>query len=122
LKVGPQTTVFTGPRRKDGTIDYVAAWNKRQSQGVTAKNNGFVDIANTMMGPPERDEVDRPLGTTSQSSPGPFAEAIKALSAAENQSAAKRRKKLYARLGVAPPGKSGPYFVGWLDFASQQGL
>lgn len=33
--------VFTEPRRPDGTIDYIAALNKKYSEGVTQDNNAF---------------------------------------------------------------------------------
>jgi hypothetical protein len=36
------TTAITEPVRDDGSVDYVAAINKRFSQGVTPQNNGFV--------------------------------------------------------------------------------
>jgi hypothetical protein len=40
--VSPETTVITQPLRPDGSVDYVAAINERQSEGVTPENNGFV--------------------------------------------------------------------------------
>jgi hypothetical protein len=40
--VSPETTVITKPLRPDGSVDYVAAINERQSEGVTPENNGFV--------------------------------------------------------------------------------
>jgi hypothetical protein len=40
--ISKETTYVNGPLRKDGTIDYVAALNKRLSQGVTPDNNANV--------------------------------------------------------------------------------
>jgi hypothetical protein len=37
-----ETTYVTGPVRKDGTIDYVAATNLRLSKGVTKENNAAI--------------------------------------------------------------------------------
>ena len=48
IKPGPDTTVFTGPVRPDGTIDYLAALNQKYSKDVTPANNAFVAIANMM--------------------------------------------------------------------------
>ena len=42
--VGKDTTYVTGPRDKDGYIDYSAALNKRLGQGVTPANNAVVLI------------------------------------------------------------------------------
>ena len=40
--VSRETTFITGPLRKDGTVDYLAALNQRYSQGVTPDNNAAV--------------------------------------------------------------------------------
>jgi hypothetical protein len=40
--IGKDTTYVTGPRDKDGYIDYVAALNKRLRRGVTPQNNANV--------------------------------------------------------------------------------
>jgi membrane protease YdiL (CAAX protease family) len=40
--VSRETTYITGPLRKDGSVDYVAALNQRTSQGVTPENNAAV--------------------------------------------------------------------------------
>ncbi|MEX2673536.1 MAG: hypothetical protein WD294_15670 [Phycisphaeraceae bacterium] len=45
LEIGPETTVFEGPLREDGTVDYVAALNDLASEGVTPENNAYVVIA-----------------------------------------------------------------------------
>jgi len=37
--VGPDTTYFTSPLRADGSVDYAAALNDRDSQGVETANN-----------------------------------------------------------------------------------
>ena len=44
LEPGPDTTVYEGPLRADGTVDYVAAINEAMSKGVTAENNAFVAL------------------------------------------------------------------------------
>jgi hypothetical protein len=40
--ISKETTYVTGPLRKDGTIDYATALNKRLSEGVTPENNANV--------------------------------------------------------------------------------
>jgi peroxiredoxin len=40
--IGKETTVVTGPKDKDGYIDYVAALNEKLRQGVTPENNANV--------------------------------------------------------------------------------
>jgi hypothetical protein len=42
--VSKETTYFTGPLRKDGGVDYVAALNRRCSKGVTPENNAAVAL------------------------------------------------------------------------------
>lgn len=44
LAPGPDTTVFDGPLRTDGTVDYIAALNNAMSEGVTLENNAFVEL------------------------------------------------------------------------------
>jgi hypothetical protein len=44
LEPGPDTTVFDGPLRADGTVDYIAALNNKMSEGVTADTNAFVEL------------------------------------------------------------------------------
>ena len=40
--ISEETTYITGPLRKDGSVDYVAALNQLSSQGVTPENNAAV--------------------------------------------------------------------------------
>jgi hypothetical protein len=40
--VSRETTFITGPLRKDGSVDYLAALNERYSRGVTPENNAAV--------------------------------------------------------------------------------
>jgi hypothetical protein len=42
VTVSKETTFITGPLRKDGTVDYLAAIDHRYSQGVTPENNAAV--------------------------------------------------------------------------------
>ena len=42
ITVSKETTYVSGPLRKDGTVDYVAALNARASRGVTVANNAAV--------------------------------------------------------------------------------
>jgi len=42
--ISKETTYVTGPVRKDGTIDYVAATNLRLSKGVTKENNAAIPL------------------------------------------------------------------------------
>lgn len=38
------TAFITGPRYRDGSVDYIAAYNKMVGQGVTAKNNAAIGL------------------------------------------------------------------------------
>jgi hypothetical protein len=42
VTISKETTYITGPLRKDGYVDYVAAFNERCSQGVMPENNASV--------------------------------------------------------------------------------
>jgi hypothetical protein len=42
VTISNETTVLTGPLRKDGYVDYVAALNQEASEGVTPENNAAV--------------------------------------------------------------------------------
>lgn len=42
IAIGPETTYLTGPLTDDGYVDYIAAINERQSEGVTPENNAVV--------------------------------------------------------------------------------
>ncbi len=64
--ISKETTYLTGPLRKDGSVDYVAALNERYSRGVTPENNAAVPFWKAV-GPKEiwpeyRDKYFRMLG------------------------------------------------------------
>lgn len=44
IRISKETTRISGPLRKDGNVDYLAAINKEGSQGVTPANNAAVPI------------------------------------------------------------------------------
>ena len=44
IKISRETTCLTGPLRKDGRVDYLAALNTRYGKGVTPQNNAVVGI------------------------------------------------------------------------------
>ena len=44
IKIGYDTTRLTGPLKADGTVDYVAALNRKYGRGVTPANNAAVAI------------------------------------------------------------------------------
>jgi hypothetical protein len=44
ITVSKETTYFTGPLQADGSVDYVAAFNRRCSEGVTPENNAAVAL------------------------------------------------------------------------------
>ncbi len=48
LEIGPDTTVYKGPLREDGTVDYAAALNHELSEGVTNENNAYVALLDIM--------------------------------------------------------------------------
>lgn len=45
LKIGKDTTYFTGPVTEDGIIDYVAALNKHYGEGIAQDDNAFALLA-----------------------------------------------------------------------------
>jgi hypothetical protein len=66
VTVSPETTRITGPLRANGSVDYLAAINKKSSQGVTPENNAAVLIWQALGPAPQdaatRDEFFRELG------------------------------------------------------------
>ncbi len=42
--ISRETTFLTGPLRKDGSVDYLAALNERCSKGVTPENNAAIPL------------------------------------------------------------------------------
>lgn len=49
LKIGKDTTYFTGPLTEDGVIDYVAALNKSYGKDVKRDDNAFVLLAQLLL-------------------------------------------------------------------------
>jgi hypothetical protein len=66
ITISKETTYITGPLRKDGYVDYVAALNEHFSKGVTPENNAAVPFLQAMgpadIAPKHRDEYCRMLG------------------------------------------------------------
>lgn len=48
IKIGVDTTRLTGPLKADGTVDYVAALNRKYGKGVTPENNAAVAIVEAL--------------------------------------------------------------------------
>src|SRR6188474_1129382 len=48
-----ETTYFSGPLRRDGTVDYVAAMNEQLGRGVTKENSAAVPFLEAVMSGPE---------------------------------------------------------------------
>ncbi len=46
--VSPETTVISGPRRPDGTMDYAGYLDRKYSEGVTRENNAAVLLAEAL--------------------------------------------------------------------------
>jgi hypothetical protein len=65
ITISKQTTYITGPLRKDGYVNYVAALNRHLRLGVTPENNAAVPLLKAMgpgdIGPKYRDEYYRLL-------------------------------------------------------------
>ena len=59
LKIGKDTTFFTGPVNDDGTIDYVAALNQHYGEGVKNKENAFALMMQLLPQWQDEDEVDQ---------------------------------------------------------------
>jgi hypothetical protein len=68
VTISKETTYITEPLRPDGYPDYIAALNKRASQGVTPENNAAVllwkAVGPRMLGPDEREKFFAMLGIT----------------------------------------------------------
>lgn len=67
ITISKETTYITGPLRKDGYVDYVAALNERFRAGVTPENNAALPFLKAMWpgginNPKHRDEYYRMLG------------------------------------------------------------
>ena len=66
VTISKETTYITEPLRPDGYPDYVAALNRRQSDGVTPENNAVVPFFRAMgpgmVGQKYRDQYCRMLG------------------------------------------------------------
>jgi hypothetical protein len=58
VTISKETTYVTGPLRKDGYVDYIAALNQRHAQGVTPENNAAI-LFWKAMGPGEIDTRTR---------------------------------------------------------------
>ncbi|MFP6602605.1 MAG: hypothetical protein VB862_08765 [Pirellulaceae bacterium] len=86
--VSKETTYVTGPLRKDGTVDYVAALNAAFSRAVTVENNAAV-LLSQAVGPNE----------------------IEAWENMPSNLVAEIRTEYFKRLGIAPLPLQGNYFV-----------
>ncbi len=68
IRVSKETTRISGPLKKNGNVDYLAAINKEKSRGVTAANNAGVPIWQAFgrqeLVPELVDEFFRRLGMT----------------------------------------------------------
>lgn len=67
--ISKETTYVTGPVRKDGTIDYVAAINERLSAGITKENNAAIPMLEALTQiaqeqGPHYEKVRKQLGMT----------------------------------------------------------
>jgi hypothetical protein len=67
ITISKETTWITGPLRKDGYVDYIAALNERCRQGVTVESNSAVPFLRAMwpaeiIDPKHREECCRTLG------------------------------------------------------------
>jgi hypothetical protein len=76
VTISKQTTLITAPLRKDGYVNYVAAMNRRLSEGVTPENNAAVPFLKAM-GPGEigekyRDEYFQLLGISPLAEKGDY--------------------------------------------------
>ncbi len=68
IRVSKETTRISGPLKKNGNVDYLAAINKEKSRGVTSANNAGVPIWQAFgrqeLVPELVDEFFRRLGMT----------------------------------------------------------
>src|SRR4051794_36924075 len=48
-----ETTYFSGPVRRDGTVDYVAAMNEQMGGGVTKANNAAIPFLEAVTAGPD---------------------------------------------------------------------
>ena len=80
--ISRETTFLTGPLRKDGTVDYVAALNHRYAQGVTPENNAVIPLVQAFgldYGDKQfREQFFKMLGIAPLPEKGPYLEAFEA--------------------------------------------
>lgn len=90
VTVSEETTHIVRPLDEEGYVDYVAALNQRNREGVTPENNAVVLLWQAL-GPTEI--------------PGSYGE--------------EGRRELFRELGVSPPPEEGEYFVSLEDYSRE---
>jgi hypothetical protein len=89
--ISKETTCFTEPLRPDGGVDYVAAFNRRYSKGITPENNAAVALWQAV-GPGDDPGNIEP----------------------------KDRKRFFELLGIPALPEKGDYLVGFWDLPEYQ--
>jgi hypothetical protein len=90
ISISKETTWITGPLRKDGYVNYIAALNELASKGVTPENNASVLLWQAV-GPKGPQELDPEYSA-----------------------------ELFKLLGIATPPQQGDYFVSFDAFVRPQ--
>jgi hypothetical protein len=136
VTVSKETTFITGPLRKDGTVDYVAALNERSSRGVTPENNAVVlllkAVARAEIDSKSRERFFKMLGIAPLPEKGSYLESYDAYFERKNPGAtapkegqgpdlSKKRWDESYRIGERPWSKSEfPVAAAWLEENQKQ--
>ena len=125
IKISKETTYLTKPLTKDGYIDYVAALNNQQREGVTVENNAAV-VFRRALGPAEilesiRAEYFKLLGIAPLPEEGDYFVGLGKFleSGANNKPNPEKTIKLYDLLhdfmGSSWKAQDEPELAAWLD-------
>jgi hypothetical protein len=71
IRISKETTVYTGPLKPDGYVDYIAATNMRRRVGVTKENNGAYDFVR-IIDPDDQWHFHKELGIEKSDLPPSF--------------------------------------------------
>jgi hypothetical protein len=124
IRVSKETTYFTKPLRKDGTVDYAAALNARACRGVTTEKNAVVLIVQVCSREHLTDavinEYNRELGIAAMATARrrmlTMNEFAKHVAGARHEAYAEALEKEYKRTWNGPwARKELPRMAAWLD-------
>ncbi len=119
LTPGPTTTVISGPKRSDGTIDYAAALNDECFRGVAAEANAaallWEALGSEMMEPDLRESYQEQLGYSSSPPPTKPFHALDELYGEDYQALARVHQQMDAALAAPWTPDDYPELARWLS-------